>query len=354
MSQGSRKITGSGRAKHAVLLENVGRKAAFPTALSPMLATLADSPFSKDGWFFEPKLDGIRVLAFVRDGWVALFSRRGIDLTEKYPHICAFLSKIEGNFIFDGEIVALDQHGKPSFQHLQRSGLEKAELLYYVFDVLYADTWDLTGASLVDRKKVLQAVLEPGKSVRLVESLGNDGEAAFKACTEHGLEGVVGKDENSTYDGGRRSRSWLKVKSSLTGEFLICGFTEGTGGRSGSFGSLILGEYNDEGELLYVGGVGTGFSGEKIKGLLAMLRPLKIDSCPFKRKPRGKLNPTWVSPKLVCEVKFLERTRDKLLRAPVYLHLREDIEPRTVKEAPVVHINSSLQARSKSRKRGSI
>ena len=151
---------------------------------------------------------------------------------------------------------------------------------------------------------------------------------------------MVGKREDSRYETGSRSKSWLKVKVSQSGEFLICGFTEGTGGRNKSFGSLLLGEYDDSGELMYRGGVGTGFDEKKLAALLKTMTPLITKSCPFKVKPKGKLNPTWLKPELVAEIKYLERTQDNILRAPVYLHLREDIKPGQVKKSAEIHVVS--------------
>jgi bifunctional non-homologous end joining protein LigD len=336
----------------SVSLANAGRKAAYPVEISPMLATLADGPFEKPGWFFEPKLDGIRAIAYLRRGKCHLLSRNQNDLTEKYPSIVDGLKGYDEDMVFDGEIVALDEKGRPSFQYLQQSGTglksfkgsKKGELppalIYYVFDILYAAGRDLTGLTTVERKNLLQSILNTNESVRYVQSLGSDGLAVYSACAQMGLEGVVGKREDSTYELGRRSRSWLKVKASMSSEFLICGFTEGTGSRNHTFGSLILGEYDDKGILQYVGGVGTGFDQKKLAALLKTMNPLITKQCPFKKKPAGKLNPTWVKPELVVEVKYMERTQENILRAPVYLHLREDIEPDKVKEPAVVHVES--------------
>jgi bifunctional non-homologous end joining protein LigD len=339
------------KAKLGKLLES-SKSGAFPTQVSPMLATLADSPFSLKGWFFEPKLDGVRAIAYIHGANVRLSSRRGLDLTEIYPAVRNSLEGYDGNYVFDGEVVALDENGKPSFQYLQQgsSGLRsfsarqnqeiKAHLVYYVFDILHADGKNLTALPLTQRKEILRAALKTNKTVYMVDSLGEDGETVFNACVENGLEGVVGKRADSVYEVGRRTRNWLKVKTGLSGEFLICGFTEGTGSRNHTFGSLLLGEYDDDGVLQYVGGVGTGFSEAKLKALLKQMKPLVSAKCPFKRKPQGKLNPTWLRPQMVAEVKYLERTQDNILRAPVYLNLRVDIEPKNVTETPVVHIET--------------
>ncbi|MDR3613712.1 MAG: non-homologous end-joining DNA ligase [Candidatus Obscuribacterales bacterium] len=328
------------------------KKASFPKDITPMLATLTDAPFTSKGWFFEPKLDGVRAIAYVRNGVCTLTSRNKNDLTQKYPAIAKAMSDYDDDYVFDGEVVALDEKGRPSFQHLQQSGVglrafagrktadSKAFLFYYVFDILYANGKDLTALTLVDRKKILSHVLQTNDTVRLVDSLGSDGMAAYQACIDNKLEGIVGKREDSTYEKGSRSKAWLKVKTNVSGEFLICGFTEGTGSRNHTFGSLLLGEYDNQGILQYVGGVGTGFDSKKLAALLKRMKPLETKVCPFKKKPPGKLNPTWLKPEIVVEIKYLERTQDNILRAPVYLHAREDIKPTNVKETPVVHIET--------------
>lgn len=325
-----------------------GKKAAFPNELSPMLATLVDQPFTLDGWFFEPKLDGVRAVSYIKNGKVKMLSRNGLELSGKYPDIHDDLENIEGNFVLDGEVVAFDANGKVSFQHLQQNS--NSHLVYYVFDILYADGKSLVDLPLLKRKQILKALIKPSALVKLVDSLGNDGELVFQACVENGLEGIVGKLENSKYLVGKRSKSWLKVKTNITDEFLICGYTEGTGSRLHTFGSLLLGEHDKEGNLQFVGGVGTGFDNKKLDALLKRMKPLEITKCPFKKKPPGKLNPTWVEPELVVEIKYLERTHDNILRAPVYMHLREDIEPDNVKPTKVVHIEREEKAKPKKRK----
>lgn len=245
----------------------------------------------------------------------------------------------------DGEVVAFDEKGKVSFQHLQQNAGDA--LVYYVFDILYAEGKSLVDVPLIERKQILKALIKPTSLVKLVDSLGEDGEIVFQACVENGLEGIVGKLETSKYLVGKRSKSWLKVKTNITGEFLICGYTEGTGSRSHTFGSLLLGEYDKAGNLQYVGGVGTGFDGKKLNALLRQMNLLETPKCPFKKKPAGKLNPTWLEPKLVVEIKYLERTQDNILRAPVYLHIREDIEPQNVKPTTIVHIDSDAKPKKR-------
>ena len=190
--------------------------------------------------------------------------------------MCESLLGYDDNIVLDGEVVALDEHGKPSFQALQQSGVGlrsfssktqaeiKARLYYYVFDIIYAAGKSLINRPLTDRKIILESLLKVNDTVRLVGSLGSDGEAISPACVENGLEGIVGKREDSVPPKtGTRLRAWLKIKTTVTSEFIICGFTQGTGSRQHTFGSLMLGEYDSNGTLQYVGNVGTGAEREK-------------------------------------------------------------------------------------------
>lgn len=309
--------------------------------ISPMLATLADEPFSKDDWSFEPKFDGYRVVSYIEGGQVKLISRNGIDMTVMFAPVAKELKSVDASVILDGEMMAFDAHGKPSFQALQRAFKEKGtalRIMYFVFDILRFEEADLLDLPLRDRRMALVRLFKnyfPAPSlVSRVESLGSDGAVAFEAALANGMEGVVGKSLESTYQPGNRSRSWLKVKATKTDEFLICGYNAGQGSRSKTFSSLVLGQYDRKGKIVYCGNVGTGFSNESLKALLKQLKPLirktaplTLDMMPAKLK-REKTS--WVKPSLVAEVKFAERTQDNILRAPVFLHLREDIEPRTV------------------------
>lgn len=339
-----------------------GKVKRFPTSLKPMTASLADKPFNKEGWVFEPKMDGIRAIAFINDGDVVLKSRNDLELTQQFPAIAASLKGYNGNFVLDGEIIALNEKGRPSFQHLQqRAGLsrsagahggeQQSPILYYVFDIIYCQGRSLENEVLTERRKILVDRIKPTQNIRIIEQFDTDGESAYEACVANELEGVVGKRVDSTYEIGRRSKNWLKVKSTTSAEFLICGYTEGTGGRNQTFGSLLLGMHDEAGKLVYVGGVGTGFDDKKLKALMKLMHPLIISKCPFGKKPPGKLNPTWVKPELIAEIKFAEWTQDKILRAPVYLRLRDDINSEDVKPTPVVE-TSELKAVQPEKPRG--
>lgn len=309
--------------------------------IPPMLATLADEPFSKEDWSFEPKFDGYRVISYIDDGQVKLMSRNGIDMTEMFAPVVEELQGIKSSVILDGEMMAFDAQGKPSFQALQRAFKEKSappRIMYFVFDSLHFEEADLLDLPLRDRRKALVRLFKnyfPAPSlVSRVESLGSDGEVAFQAALANGMEGVVGKSLESTYQPGNRSKSWLKVKATKTDEFLICGYNAGQGNRTKTFSSLVLGQYDKEGKIVYCGNVGTGFTEKSLQALLKQLKPLVRKTAPLSpdmmpaKSKREKT--TWVKPFLVAEVKFGERTQDNILRAPVFLHLRDDIEPKTV------------------------
>jgi bifunctional non-homologous end joining protein LigD len=312
-----------------------------------MLATLTKVPFSHRDWLFEPKLDGVRALAELRGGHARLVSRRGTDMTATYPALAAAVGRQPvREAVLDGEIVALDDRGRPSFQLLQRRlGLVGAEdirradrtipVVYYVFDILYLDGHDLTAVPLEERRRLLRAALAPNETVRLVEPYSEDGEAAFRRAIEEGLEGVVAKRRGSRYEPGARSGAWLKVKGTTTDEFVIGGYTEGLRARAPTFGALLLGQYDEAGRLGYAGHVGTGFDRLTLHELKRRLDALRTERAPFAEEPALRVPVTWVRPELVAEVRFVEWTRDRRLRAPSFLRLREDKAPRDVKRAAV-------------------
>ncbi|MDD5082077.1 MAG: non-homologous end-joining DNA ligase, partial [Dehalococcoidales bacterium] len=245
------------------------RKTSFPSSVTPMLASLTGRPFSDPDWIFEPKLDGFRILASVRDGNITLLSRHQVDVTAHYPFLAAELKQQSGReMIIDGEIVALDSSGRPCFQCLQQylkhsKQVGKAEtsvaVIYYVFDLLYLDGYDLRDATLQQRRRLLEQTVKPTEHVRLVEQFEGDGQTIFDAAIANGLEGVIAKHKGSVYRSGERSRDWLKIKSALSDEFVIGGYTQGQGSRAHTFGALLLGYYDDGGRLVYAGHVGTGF-----------------------------------------------------------------------------------------------
>jgi bifunctional non-homologous end joining protein LigD len=298
-------------------------KAPFPEKVSPMLATLVDGPFDREGWSFEVKWDGYRSIAEIKGGKVRLVSRNGKLQNSKFPTVVAGLSGFPVDAVFDGEVVAVDGKGRPDFQALQNSrNLAEGRILYYVFDVLYAAGYDLRALPLRQRRAILSKLVPVSKTVRLSESIEKRGQAYFRAAQKMGLEGIMAKDLASPYRSGVRTRDWLKVKTQRRQEAVICGFTEPRASRR-YFGALVLGAYR-KGQLVWIGHVGAGFSEPTLKELQAKLAPLVTERSPFAKEPQTNTPATWVVPRLVCEVKFSEWTSDGLMRHPVFLGLRED------------------------------
>src|SRR5918992_496757 len=262
-----------------------GKSEPMPASLAPMHAELGDAAFNHDDWMWEPKLDGYRVLAFIDEEKVQLRSRRGLELAAEFPQLAAELAKQAAPMILDGEIVAFDAGGKPSFNALQNRA---PTVVFYAFDLLYFAGVDLRKTPYRDRRRYLAQCLLPSPLVKLVHAT-EDGEALQRAAAASGLEGVIGKRKDSNYEAGRRSSSWLKIKSTDSAEFVIGGYTKGKGSRE-PLGALLVG-YWDDSKLRYASHVGSGFDADMLTQVKARLDPL---------------------------------------RTPVFLRLREDLDPRGV------------------------
>ena len=305
-------------------------KGPWPKAIEPMLATLVGEPFDREGWSFELKWDGYRSIAEVRKGKVRLFSRNGKLQNDRFPSVAEALHGVPEDAIFDGEIVAVDERGRSDFQKLQnylRSG--EGTIKYYVFDVLYARGRDLRSLPLRRRREILAGLLPVSATVRISDFIEKSGKAFFRAAERNGLEGIVAKDLGSPYRSGRRTSDWLKIKTHKRQEAVICGFTRPEASRS-HFGALVLGVY-ENGGLVYVGRVGTGFDEDALKRIHEKLKPLITAKSPFAGESRVPGSVTWVKPQLTCEIKFSEWTDDGLMRQPVFLGLRDDKDPREVR-----------------------
>ncbi|GAC1335130.1 MAG: hypothetical protein NVSMB17_17670 [Candidatus Dormibacteria bacterium] len=312
-------------------------RARFPATFAPMLATAAAAPFDDPVWSYEIKLDGFRTLALVRDGKVKLLSRRGQDATRQFAELGQLAQLCRsGTAVLDGEVVALDEEGRPSFGRLQertgwkggRSGAEphgSIPIVYYVFDILYDEGLLLTDVSLAERRHLLRTRLLDGPSVRLMESFdGTDGSLLFQLVQQQGQEGVVAKRLDSRYQPGKRSKDWLKVKAIRDQSCVVVGYTPPQGGRK-HLGSLALAVL-DDGDLVYAGQVGSGFDEKTLKSLLEALTPRRLERAPeglgnHAAAPRGV---AWVEPGLVVSVKYNEWTREGLLRQATFLGLRVD------------------------------
>lgn len=301
----------------------------MPRGIKPMLATLIKEPFDHPDWMFEVKWDGYRAVAEIRDGDVSLYSRNRISLHQKFSPIMDSLRKFRFEAILDGEIVVVDDQGHPDFQMLQgypKSG--SGHLLYYVFDLLYFQGHDLTNLPLLRRKELLKEMLPSAPNIKLSDHVWKEGVLFFNVVKEKGLEGIIAKHAQSVYRMGKRSRQWLKVKTHLTQEGVIAGFTEPRGSRK-NFGALVLGVFQGD-ELMYIGHTGGGFSAKMLREIRKKLDPLIRKKCPFKVEPKTNTPVTWVKPELVCEVVFHGWTDEGLMRQPVLLRLREDKTAREV------------------------
>jgi bifunctional non-homologous end joining protein LigD len=306
-----------------------------PRRYKPMLATLTDGVPKGENWLYEIKWDGYRIIAAVSGGEPELRSRKDQDYTERFENVSKELVKAlkTPDCVVDGEVCALDEEGRPSFSAMQQ-GKPGTPIVYYVFDLLEVEGEPIIDLPIEERRKRLENLLDKrNKTVRFSDSF-DDGEALFAAAEKQGLEGIMAKRLGSRYLPGKRSRDWLKIKGHGRQEFVIAGYTRGKGRRVGTLGSLVLGMYQD-GELVYVGNVGTGFNDEEIDRLLQKLKPLERKTPPFENVPKmprvRKGDVIWVEPKLVAEVEFVEWTHDGRLRAPSYKGLRED------KDAVEVH-----------------
>jgi len=308
--------------------------------IAPMLAAAADEPFDSPEFTYEAKWDGVRTIAFIDGGEVRLQTRNLLDCTRQYPEGTQVAEALTGAYqaIVDGEIVALDEKGVPSFQRLQprmhvsddstvRKLRRSTPVIYQVFDLLYADGEDLTRKPLRDRLRRLDEALTPMGAIRRSEGFVGTGVALFEAAKEQGLEGIIAKRLDSTYQPGARSPAWVKVKAFRTMDCVIGGWTAGQGGRASTLGALLLGVYR-EGKLEPVGHVGTGFDERTLKDLLAMLEKHESPTSPFATMPRTNQPARWCMPELVCEVEYTEITRDGTLRHPTYRGLRPDVDPR--------------------------
>lgn len=297
--------------------------------VKPMLASLASEPFDNDKWLFEIKWDGYRVIAIIKDSHVQLLSRNGLILNEKFPEIVEALQSLNDEAILDGEIVALDNTGKPHFQYLQDYPRNKrGDLIFYVFDLLELNGKNLKKTPLLERKNKLTNYIANFPNLVASEYIVGKGKDFFDAAKKQGLEGIMAKKMDSYYQEGERSIDWLKIKTTLRQEAVIGGFTKPRGSRE-KFGALVLGVYS-EGKLKYIGHTGSGFDENSLNTTYKRLTAIKQKESPFYSEPQTNTPVTWVKPEIVCEVKFLEWTEEGLMRQPVFLGLREDKDPKEV------------------------
>lgn len=316
----------------------------MPASISPMLAESIEKPFDSPEWLFEIKWDGYRAVAFIENGTARLVSRNQNELTARYPELKDLPAAVKAkNAIIDGEVVALDSEGKPSFSLMQqRTGFRpggkraaaKADVpvLYYAFDLIYLDGEDWRKVPLEERKRKLASIIKPGDSLRYSDHYEAQGQALFDLAKSTKLEGIVAKHRNSCYE-ERRSREWLKIKIRHQIECVVGGFTEPEGSRA-HFGSLVLGVYDDEKRLIHVGQAGSGFNQKSLAEIWKTLQKLETKKNPFYGEVEALRKVSWIKPELVAEIEYSEWTHGTgagsgpKLRAPVFQGLRDDKDPK--------------------------
>ena len=309
-----------------------------------MLAKEAEQPFNDKNWLYEIKWDGYRAIAELQNKDVKLYSRNGITFENSYPIIVQELKKIKDNVVLDGEIVVLNDEGHPDFQLLQHyESNTHRPINYCVFDLLSVNGYNTCELPLIKRKELLKDVIKKNEVIKYSDHIQEKGIAFFNASTHNNLEGIMAKKADSQYYIGKRTNEWLKIKNHKTQEAIITGYTDPGGSRK-YFGALVLG-IKDGDKLKYIGHTGSGFNQQSLKEMWDLLQPLKQTKSPFDEKVKTNMPVTWVKPKLVCEIKFTEVTRDGMLRHPIFLHLRND---KPVKE--VTMANTKTVKKSEIRK----
>ena len=326
------------------------RRPVLASEVEMMLAEIYPQPFSRAGWLFEIKLDGYRLVVGRSGSKVSVISRNGHELGDTFPEIVTGMKKLPGgDLVLDGEVVALDEKGRPSFQRLQQRGqlsrapdvrraAEKISTTFFAFDLLGYDGLDLRPLPLIKRKELLRRALPEDGAIKYLDHFEGDGVALYQHTLKLGLEGIVAKKSDCPYRAGR-SPHWRKIRADQSDDFVVIGYTQAKGSRQG-FGALLLGQYVG-GRLVYAGRVGTGFNAKHLTDVRATLDKLerKTPACdgpvppgetegtiPLKSVP-DFLTSTWVEPQMVCEVRFKELTEEGYLRQPAFLRFRADKKP---------------------------
>jgi bifunctional non-homologous end joining protein LigD len=308
----------------------------MPERLTPMLAGAGELPRDESQWSFEVKWDGVRAIAYVKPGRLRLESRNLNDITEAYPEVRGILRDLGmRDAVLDGEIVAFDDAGRPSFERLQqrmhvtspssiRRLSKSTPVVYAIFDLLYLDGHSLMGLRYAERRARLEALTMGGPAWRVPAAHPGRGQALLEATEDQGLEGIVAKRLNSRYEPGRRTGAWIKIKHTRRQELVIAGWLPGEGRRTDRIGALLMGAYDEDGRLRYAGRVGTGFTERTLDELRDRLRPLRTDDSPFEIAPKLPRNAVYATPELVAEIEFREWTGEGVMRAPSFKGLRED------------------------------
>jgi bifunctional non-homologous end joining protein LigD len=288
-----------------------------------MLAKETENPFDDKDWLFEIKWDGYRAITEKNKNKILLYSRNGISFLSTYPIVADQLLNIKEDAVIDGEIVVINDKGKPDFQLLQHYAENQDHpIQYYIFDLLKLNGHDTTGLSLIERKELLQKIIPKNEVIKYSDHIPEKGKSFFKVSKEKDLEGIIAKKIDSKYYPGKRTSDWLKIKHHKTQEAIVAGYTQPSGARK-YFGALIL-AIKDGKKLKYIGHTGSGFNQDSLKEMYETLQPLVQEKSSFDEKIKTNSTVTWVKPDLICEVKFAEITWDGKLRQPIFLHLRDD------------------------------
>lgn len=319
------------------------KKSKLPAKIKPQLATLVDKAPIGNDWLHEMKFDGYRLISIIKDkATLNILTRNGLDWTKNFKKIADEIKKIKlSNTILDGEVVVLDEQGKPSFQLLQNAmkGKIKAAIVYYVFDIIYYEGRNLSTLSLIDRKKILEQIIPKNNDIlRYSDHVIGHGQSMFENACELGLEGIMSKNCKAGYT-QKRTQSWLKIKCHHRQEFIVGGYTKPKDKRA-YFGSLLLGYY-EKNKFKYCGRVGTGFNANSLKEIYSLLEKNKVKECPFATKPPMQDFASWVKPKIVVEVEFTELTLEGILRHPSFKGLREDKKATCISREKAHPINGS-------------
>ncbi|MDQ6904295.1 MAG: DNA ligase D, partial [Bacteroidota bacterium] len=330
------------------------QKSSMPNDVKPMLATLVDKPFDEQGWIYEVKWDGYRALAYVANGTVEMKSRNNKSFDEKFYSIHDILKHWKINAVVDGEIIVANDKGISNFGNLQSWRSEAdGELIFYLFDILWLEGYNLTQLPLTRRKEILQEIFPSINNLRLSESFDAGATEFFEVAKKINLEGIIAKKSDSKYFPGERSKEWLKIKTGKRQEVVIGGYTNNEGSNK-LFSSLLVGVYTN-GKLEYTGKIGTGFSQKLQKEMMEQFKPLIMQECPFTfipdiNKPsRFRPNPpaakaTWLKPELICEVSYAEMTSDGVMRHPSFEGMREDKSSKEVVQEKELHTEEAIDA----------
>ncbi|GAC1707102.1 MAG: hypothetical protein NVS9B7_18660 [Flavisolibacter sp.] len=318
----------------------------MPQHMAPMLATLIKEPFDSKEWLFEIKWDGYRSLAYLNGNQVDIISRNNLSFAGRYREVTEALKILGLHAVLDGEIVALNDQGVADFQLLQNWQNNPTRLRYYVFDILWLEGFELTGLPLIERKGLLKKTLPTDNEIiKYSDHIDGNGIHFFQAAVSKGLEGIMAKKTTGIYEVNSRSNSWLKIKANLRQEVVIAGYTLPKNNRN-FFGSLLLGVYQNN-NLIYVGHTGSGFDTKSLETIYKKLQPLIQDQSAFLAIPKTNGPTTWVRPKLVCEIKFTEWTKNKIARHPIFMGLRVDKNPKLVSFEIPKNMVSKLKKGSK-------